>query len=184
MGRNRDLTVSPWRRGFWIYLPHASAHSRTTLTSSITCYGSTLCRCENALMICQKWLAALRARVARSLAFSVEMEGIAAGAASAAVLVSLGSWCRDCHRYRLRARRQPLSGLQDVLDALRPPDPPLAASSSICHAPCRNDGAGTFLHMHVEPVQSSRTKGGGSRKQGKEESGIRVSICDEAHLLP
>ena len=71
-----------------------------------------------------------------------------------------------------------------TLYPLRPPDPPLAASSSICHAPCRNDGAGTFLHMHVEPVQSSRTKGGGSRKQEKEESGIRVSICDEAHLLP
>ena len=112
------------------------------------------------------------------------MDGIAAEAATVHILASHVSWTRDYHWNRPSARRQPLSRLQDVQDALRPPEPPLPASSSIGHAPCRNDGAGAFLHMHVEPVQSSRSKGGGLREQEKEESGIRASVCDEAHLLP
>ena len=110
--------------------------------------------------------------------------GIAAASAMALVLAFHACRTRGCHRYRLRARRQPLSGLQDAPDALRPPEPPLPASAHICRAHWRNDGAGAFLHMHAEPVQSSRSNGGGLREQEREESGVRASVSDEAHLLP
>ena len=91
---------------------------------------------------------------------------------------------RDCHQNWLSARRQPLSGLQDAPDAVRPPESPLPAAARIRRAHLRNDSAGAFLRMYAEPVQSNRSNDGGLREQKREESGIRASVCDEAHLLP
>lgn len=83
-------------------------------------------------------------------------------------------WTRWRPQNRLRARRQPLSGLQEARDAVRPPERPLPASARICGAHRRDDGAGAFLHMHAEPVQSSRSNDDGLREQEREESGIRA----------
>jgi hypothetical protein len=113
-----------------------------------------------------------------------QMDGIAAGPAMAPVLVSHVSWTRWRPQNWLRARRQPLSGLQDAPDALRPSEPPLPTSARIRRAPRQNDGAGAFLHMRAEPVQSSRSNDGGLREQERAESGIRASVRDKAHLLP
>ena len=108
----------------------------------------------------------------------------AAGPAMALDMVSHVCWTRWRPQNRLRARRQPLSGLQEARDAVRPPERPLPASARICGAHRRDDGAGAFLHMHAEPVQSSRSNDDGLREQEREESGIRASVCDKAHLLP
>jgi hypothetical protein len=91
---------------------------------------------------------------------------------------------RDCHQNWLSARRQPLSGLQDAPDAVRPPESPLPAAARIRRAHRRNDSAGAFLRMYAEPVQSNRSNDSGLREQKREESGIWASVFDEAHLLP
>ena len=96
------------------------------------------------------------------------MDGIAAGPAMAPVLVSHVSWTRWRPQNWLRARRQPLSGLQDAPDAVRPPESPLPAATRIRRAHRRNDSAGAFLHIHAETVQSSRSNGGGLREQERE----------------
>ena len=112
----------------------------------------------------------------RSLDFGARKGGIAAASAMALDLTFHACRTRGCHRYRLSARRQLLSSLQDAPEAVRPPERLLPASARIRRAHRRNNGAGAFLHMHAEPVQSNRSNDGGLREQQREESGIRASV--------
>ena len=145
-------------------------HYRTALASSITPYNSTLWWCEDTTRICQKWFCHA---LEYSLDFGSPKGGIAAASAMALILAFHACRTRDCHQNWLSARRQPLSGLQDAPDAVRPPESPLPAAARIRRAHRRNHSAGAFLRMYAEPVQSNRSNDGGLREQKREESGIR-----------
>jgi len=110
--------------------------------------------------------------------------GIAVGRAVALAQPTDASSTRASPRNPLDARRQPVTGLQDTPNAIPDPEPPFPAQASNRRAQSHCDGTGALLHTYLEPVQSSRSTGGGVREQEAAESEIRASVRDEAHLLP
>lgn len=110
--------------------------------------------------------------------------GIAAGSQTAVILLSQTSRTRDCHRNSLCVRRRLHRVLEEAENAPRPPEPLWPAQARTCDASHQNKGAIAFLHMHIEPVQGSRSNGDDLRQQERKESEIRASTCEKADLLP